>query len=122
MHFSVGRHIVTTASAAMLLGALSACGTMESAADTYSDYTCADLADEAVSISEGQDVELVKVRSPKIVKDHRDDVTVPKGDGDALVLSCRGTGVWSDGGPTSQVKLELTVDADKELFVRYQEA
>jgi hypothetical protein len=85
--------------------------------------TCADLADEAVRISEEQQppVLLLKVREPTTVDDNTRTYEVPTGSESVLVLSCVGTGVWSDG-TSDDVRLRLTVDADAEAFVYYEPA
>lgn len=82
---------------------------------------CADLAQESVAISqESGDVELLKVRDFSVAEDNRTGFTKPSS-GESLVLACTGTGVWSDGGPASTVRLELTVDSDGDSFVSYNE-
>jgi hypothetical protein len=105
--------------------ALAGCSAVEeqaSASDLKS-TTCDELADEAVRISsESNDSsKLLKVREPAVVSDNRDTYKKPTGTGEALVLSCSGTGVWSDGGDNSKVVLKLTVDADGESYVAYEE-
>jgi hypothetical protein len=120
-----GRAAATGVAGACLAFGLSACGgtavgdAVEAA--SYKTATCDDLAKEAVRISEKQDVQLLKVRSAKIVTDNRKTVAKPSGDKAALVLSCRGTGVWSDAGDNSPVLLKLTIDSDGEQFVEYAE-
>ena len=85
-------------------------------------YDCADLASEAVdSSSDGKDdqSELLKVRNPRVVKDNRKTWMAPTGDGEALILSCKGTGVWSDIDP-SPVLLKLTVDSDGDQWIQWE--
>jgi hypothetical protein len=86
-----------------------------------SQYDCDDLASDAVDNSSDGDavVQLLKVRNPQVVKDNRDNYQLPSGDGEALILSCRGTGVWSSGGD-SPVLLRDTVDADGDEWVEYR--
>jgi hypothetical protein len=114
-----------TVALGVMIGAvgLSGCGAAAPAVDAASltAYDCAMLAKEAVSLSKGEDIKLIKVRSPKIVKDNRKTYKKPTGDDDALVLSCMGAGVWSDS-TDSPVLLDLTVDADGDPFVAYKEA
>lgn len=84
-------------------------------------YSCEDLATEAVDVSVTQDaaVELLKVRQPRVVKDRRETYKLPTGSAEALILSCTGTGVWSDG-TKSPVVLEYTVDSDGDTWVAYK--
>jgi hypothetical protein len=96
----------------------------EAPAETGSDVTCGELADEAVRISEEQSEQsqgllLIKVRQPKIVKDKRKSYKLPKGDKEAVILVCRGAGVWSDG-ESRDVRLKLTIDADGDQFVEFK--
>lgn len=103
--------------------ALSGCGgaSLSNAAEGASldSTTCDDLANEAVKISEKEDVQLLKVRAPKVKKDNRKGFAKPTGDNAAVALSCAGTGVWSDG-ENSPVLLSLEVDADGDQFVYYE--
>jgi hypothetical protein len=82
---------------------------------------CKDLAKRSAKISQDQanGITLLKVRGLKVVKDHRESYRLPKGDGEALLLSCTGTGVWSDI-TKSPVRLKWTVDADGDDFIEYQ--
>lgn len=85
--------------------------------------TCEDIAEDSVRISgeSNSDVKLIKVRAIKVKTDNRKTVVKPtSGGGDSLVLACTGTGVWSDAS-TTPVLLKMTVDADGELFVSYEE-
>lgn len=85
--------------------------------------TCEEVAESAVKISgeSNADVKLIKVRATKVKTDNRKTVVKPtSGAGDALVLACTGTGVWSDTS-TTPVLIKMTVDADGELFVSYEE-
>ena len=88
-------------------------------------YSCDDLAKDAVDISSNQNDDpyntLIKVRNPYIVEDHRKAYSLPSGDGETLILSCIGAGVWASGEPPSPVDLWLTVDSDGEEFVFWQE-
>ena len=84
---------------------------------------CKSLGKQAAKISadqaNGLSPILLKVRALKTLKDNRDSWDLPKGDGETLLLSCRGTGVWSDMSK-SPVRLRWTVDADGDDFVEYQ--
>lgn len=124
-HFPNAGRMVTVALAVVVASSLSGCepaATADPAAEAPSlaTYTCPQLATEAAAISKGKDLELIKVRAPKIVKDNRKTFKKPTGDKDALVLSCKGTGVWSDN-TTAPVVMKLTVDADGTGFVSYEE-
>lgn len=115
---------IGTAGVCLAVG-LSACSSAGVAdvveASSYKSATCEELAKQAVLASEKQDVQLLKVRSPKVVTDNRKTVTKPTGDKAALVLSCKGTGVWSDAGEDTPVLLKLTLDSDGETFYEYAE-
>lgn len=95
-------------------------GTAGSADPSAQDITCADLAEEAVSLSEDQDVQLLKVREPEIELDQRLTYKRPTGTGETAILRCLGAGVWSDG-TTSSVRLTLKVDADGDAFIGYEQ-
>lgn len=86
----------------------------------YSDWSCQDVADEAVTISDDNKgmLILVKVTDLEIVEDHREDPPSPD-KGRAVVLTCKGTGEWDDMGDTPVI-VELTVDSDGEEWVRYE--
>ena len=132
-HLNTGR-AVTVALAVAVAAGLSGCGPATTATDaapatTATDaaaeaaslvtYTCPQLATEAAALSKGEKPELIKVRAPKVLKDNRKTYTKPTGDKEALVMSCNGTGVWSDGTNTP-VLLKLSVDADNASFVSYE--
>jgi hypothetical protein len=84
---------------------------------------CKRLGKQAAEISDeqsnGMSLILLKVRAPRIIKDNRETYKLPKGDKETLLLSCRGTGVWSDMSK-SPVLLRWTVDADGDDFVAYE--
>ena len=85
-------------------------------------YTCEDLVEEAVRISDEADAAVVKlldVRSPEVVEDNLASYTVPSGDEDVLALRCEGTGVWTDG-TDDRVSLEATVDSEGQTWVYYE--
>ncbi|WP_164983913.1 hypothetical protein [Cellulomonas endophytica] len=87
-----------------------------------SSYDCGSLGTEAVSVSEQVAVDqplLLSVTDAVVVEDHRSDFVTPT-EGETLVLACSGTASWSDGSE-SGVTTELTVDAEGELFVAYQQ-
>lgn len=82
--------------------------------------TCNDLAAEAVAISDDQGVQLLKVRKPEAELDKQETGwNEPTGADEVTVLRCLGAGVWSDGTDTN-VRLELSVDADGDAFVSYE--
>jgi hypothetical protein len=87
---------------------------------SFANFSCDQLAAEAARMPKNGNVQLLKVRSPGIVQDNRRSYTKPTGTGDALILSCQGTGVWSDGGPDSPVLLKLTIDKDGDTFTGYE--
>jgi hypothetical protein len=85
--------------------------------------TCDEVATAAVEMSADGDrpITLVKVRSPLITKDHRYSFRRPSGSGEAVVLECEGTAVWSDNS-TSRVAVGATIDSDEDVFVYYEPA
>lgn len=65
-----------------------------------SSYSCNDLAEEAVQISEDQannPLTLLKVRAPRVLQDRQHSADLPTGTREALLLKYRGLGVWSSG-------------------------
>ena len=97
----------------------------EAPADGGENINCDFLVDEAIKLSkeqseQNQGVTLLKVRHPKIKIDNRETFETPKGDEDAVILQCRGAGVWSDGGD-ADVRLKLTVDSDGDQFIGFEE-
>lgn len=94
-------------------------GLTGSGADSYARYTCDDLAEEAVRISDESGSlfgTLLKVRGVTLTDDHRTSYTRPTGTDDALILGCRGAGVWSNGADLD-VELSLTIDSDGDVWV-----
>ncbi|MDN4159908.1 hypothetical protein [Nocardioides abyssi] len=91
-------------------------------ADLRPQEACERAVTEAVRISAEQEpaVLLEDVTDLVVLRDERDDHELPSGDTDATVLSCRGTGVWSDGDTTTPVLVGVTVDADGVLYVFYE--
>lgn len=87
--------------------------------DVDIEYGCDDLAEEAIEISKGEDVELLKVRSPRVVQDNRDGYRLPAGNGESLILSCSGQGVFDTGG-SLRVLLKWTVDSDGDEWVQWK--
>jgi hypothetical protein len=101
---------------------LTGCSAVEEAAGgpTIENYTCADLAEDAVELGENPaGVALLKVRSPEMTEDNRTDYTLPTGTGETVLLQCKGAGVFNNG-MTNRVKLEATVDADEDIFVGWE--
>ena len=88
----------------------------------YSAWSCQDVADRAVKISDenGGMLVLTKVTDLTIAEDHRTDFTPPD-TGRGVVLSCTGTGSWDQMGDTP-VTVELSADNDGQEWVRYQMA
>jgi hypothetical protein len=91
-------------------------------ADALVSYTCDDLSRDAVRISAKNKalVTLLKVREPRMVRDNRSTYVIPTGARESLVLACKGTGVWSDGDSTTNVRMQLTIDADGDSWVFYR--
>lgn len=82
-------------------------------------FDCDDLAQDAVRASEGKTIELLKVRSPRMLVDNRTTYSEPTGTGESLILKCEGMGVWSDGS-NSSVVIKSTIDADGDTWTQYQ--
>ena len=124
---SPGRTFTAALAVAITAVGLSGCGaaaTVDAAAKPKAapldSYDCARLGVEAAKISKGENVELLKVRAPKIVKDSRKTYKKPTGSKSVVLLTCKGTGVWSDGDEKTMVMLSLKMDADGSLFAYYQ--
>jgi len=94
--------------------------TVAAAAAAPAAMTCAQLGVEAARVSKGGTPELLTVRAPTMVKDNRATYTKKAGAKAALLMTCKGTGVWSDGTNTA-LTLQLTVDAKGNQFVVYYE-
>lgn len=91
-----------------------------SAGGSSFDGDCDSISEAAVQLSEDQDAVplLVKVRAPSAVLDNRDTYERPTGTGDALILMCRGVGVWSTVS-NSPVVVKVTEDSDGDQFIFY---
>ena len=89
--------------------------------ESYTDWSCEDLASEAVRISEeeSQVLVLTEVTDLEIVEDNREDFTPPES-GRGLILSCEGTATWDDLDETTPVLLELEAGEDGEEWVSYE--
>jgi len=85
----------------------------------YSAWSCQDVADKAVKVSEDNDglLVLTDVTDLTVVEDHRTDFTPPDS-GRGVVLSCKGTASW-DAIDDTPVLVELSADSDGE-WVRYE--
>ena len=79
---------------------------------------CDSLAAEAVRISTSEDVQLLKVRDPRVTTDNRATVTPASGNGESLILSCRGLRVWSSGDNTPAL-VRVNVDSDGDNWIYY---
>ncbi|WP_216656530.1 DUF2510 domain-containing protein [Nocardioides marmotae] len=90
-------------------------------ADLDAEDACATAVDEAVRISEEEapPVLLEDVRALRVLEDRRETHETPAS-GEATVLTCRGTGVWSDGDTTTEVVVGVTVDAEGTHYVFYE--
>lgn len=88
--------------------------------EDYADWSCQDVATEAVRISEEKDAALVltAVSGLEIVEDNRESLVQPDS-GEAVALSCEGTGTWNDM-PDTPVLVELTVDSNGDEWVGYE--
>jgi hypothetical protein len=62
---------------------------------------------------------LLKVRNPRVVTDNRDTYATPSGNGEELILECKGRGVWSDGS-YSPVAVRYSIDSDGEVWYQYE--
>lgn len=84
-------------------------------------WTCDRLVRQAAETSgqTGQQPVLLKVRAPVVVEDYRKTVETPTGANTSIVLSCKGTAVWSKG-PENEVTVTLSIDADEELMISYR--
>ncbi|WKN49232.1 DUF2510 domain-containing protein [Nocardioides sp. Arc9.136] len=91
-------------------------------ADLGVEEACGTTVEEAVRISEEQapPVRLLDVRDVEVVVDARGSVEVPTGPEEATVLTCRGTGTWSDGDRSTPVIVGVTVDSEGDYFVHYE--
>ena len=125
-HVKAVRIATTGLSVALAAVALSSAGSMHTshAAQVPAAMSCAQLGVEAARVSKGGTPELLTVAAPTMVKDNRAtyNAAYPKKAPEkaALLMACKGTGVWSDGTNTALV-LQLTVDAKGNQFVVYYE-
>lgn len=115
------RGILTIALATAALTACSAADDGSAGVGAGDDsMTCEQLADEAVRISEDQEVSLLKVRALEVSLDKQETGwDEPTGAEEVTVLRCNGVGVWSDGS-NDNVRVMLKVDADADAFVYYE--
>lgn len=108
---------------ALAIAALTACSASDDGGEVEAgddSMTCEQLADEAVRISEDQDVKLLKVRALEVSLDKQETGwDEPTGTDEVTVLRCNGQGVWSDGSK-DDVRIMLKVDADADAFVFYE--
>jgi hypothetical protein len=88
--------------------------------EDYADWSCEDVAAEAVRISDENNGVLVltEVSDLSIVEDNREGFE-PPANGRGVVLSCEGTGQWDTVGD-APVLVELAVGDDGEEWVRYE--
>lgn len=103
-----------------LIGLLTAVGLTMS--EDYADLSCEDVAKEALSIDENKDeaFALTDVTDLEIAEDNRENFS-PPADGRGVVLSCEGTGEWTDLGE-APVIVVLEAGEDGEEWVRYEMA
>jgi hypothetical protein len=89
--------------------------------ESYADWSCEDVASEAVRISEDESAVLIltDVTDLEIVEDNREDFTPPES-GRGVILSCEGTGTWDDLDETTPVLVELAAGEDGDEWVRYE--
>jgi hypothetical protein len=89
-------------------------------AEDYADWSCEDVAEEALSIDEDKDemLSLTDVTELEIAEDNREGFE-PPADGRGVVLSCEGTGEWTDLGE-APVLVVLEAGDDGEEWVRYE--
>lgn len=90
--------------------------------EDYADMSCEDVAKEALTIDENKEESfaLKDVTDLEIAEDNRKDFSPPK-DGRGVVLSCEGTGDWTDLGE-APVMVVLEAGEDGEEWVRYEMA
>jgi hypothetical protein len=88
--------------------------------EDYADWSCEDVAAEAVRISDDNNGVLVltDVSDLSVVEDNREGFE-PPANGRGVVLSCEGTGEWDTVGD-APVLVELAVGDDGEEWVRYE--
>jgi hypothetical protein len=88
--------------------------------EDYADWSCEDVAAEAVRISDDNAGVLIltDVSDLSIVEDNREGFE-PPANGRGVVLSCEGTGEWDTVGD-APVLVELAVGDDGEEWVRYE--
>jgi len=85
--------------------------------EDYADWSCDDVAKEALTIDDdkGESLALTDVSDLEIEEDNREDFKAPES-GRGLVLSCKGTGEWTDLGE-APVRVTLEADADGDQWV-----
>lgn len=88
--------------------------------EDYADWSCEDVATEAVRISDENNGMFVlnDATELSIVEDNRESFTAPE-EGRGVVLACEGTGQWDTLGE-APVLVELAVDSDGDEWVRYE--
>ncbi|PFG34466.1 DUF2510 domain-containing protein [Sanguibacter antarcticus] len=106
--------------------ALSGNSTSEADPDELSDalsavvddgFDCEALGEQAVLLSEPDEVPLVSTSNLTMTKDLRSTVEVPES-GRTVALACRGDSEWGDGSRES-VDLELSLDSAGDAWVSY---
>ena len=107
-------------SAALICLSLSACGTPVQGLSTVS---CDELAEDAVRISEENNMGtvkpvLLKIRDSRVVSDKQPTAEAPAS-GEIDVLTCKGTGVFNIG-VEAPVNFKMTLDSDGDYFVYYE--
>ena len=90
------------------------------AGENYADYSCEDVAEEALSIDadKTEPLALKDVTDLEIAEDNREDFSAPAS-GRGVVLSCEGTGDWAELGE-APVLVVLEAGDDGEEWVRYE--
>lgn len=90
------------------------------AADDYSDWSCEDVAKEALTIDsdKSETLSLTDVTALEITEDNRENFSAPEGRR-GVVLSCEGTGEWTDLGE-ARVSVVLEASEDGDQWVRYE--
>jgi hypothetical protein len=88
--------------------------------EDYADWSCEDVAEEALTIDEDKEemLSLTDVTDLEIVEDNREGFEAPA-DGRGVVLSCKGTGEWTDLGD-APVLVVLEAGEDGDEWVRYE--
>ena len=120
----LGKAAVVAVIAVPALSVLTGCagsGSDTSVSKSIDDYTCQDLADQAVAMSAKQAVQILKINGLQTATDFRPGFSGKSDDPKYTthVFTCWGNAIWSSGD-TGSVTLALEVDSDGQAFVSYK--